>query len=143
MEIRVIRGEFFKDSTIGKLYIGGEYFSLTLEDAVRAPGIKIPKHTAIPAGRYKVDLRYSPRFNRTVPVIFNCDNDYELKADGISFTYVYFHGGNTHKNTDACVLVAYNRVADTVIQGTAEKELTERISDAIHKYSQSVWLEIS
>ena len=61
---RIYKGESY---TIGKMYLNGEYFCDTLEDAIRP--VKIPNETAIPAGIYKVEVTYSPRFKRNLPLL--------------------------------------------------------------------------
>lgn len=123
----LIRDTFSDDTTLGKLYLNDEYFCETLEDAARAYGVKIPAETAIPTGHYKVKISLSSRFKRKMPMIYTEDNGYELINGGISFKGIRMHGGNTHKNTEGCVLVAYRRVNDKTIQGTAEKDLTMKL----------------
>ena len=52
---------------------------------------------------------------------------------GKTHSYVYLHGGNKHKDTLGCPLVAYQRIdADTVYQ-TAEKELFDTVAPYIRK----------
>ena len=70
MNLLLIREQFFKDTTIGKLYINGEFFCHTLEDAIRGYGIKVYGHTGIPAGAYKIDLSVSHRFKRLMPMVY-------------------------------------------------------------------------
>ena len=123
-ELELNRNTYTLKSTIGELYLNGEYFSYTLEDVVRGENIKIPGHTAIPAGRYRVKVTWSNRFKREMPMIFSEDNGYELIANGISFKGCRLHGGNTHLDTDGCPLVAKNKVNDDHIYGSMEKELT-------------------
>jgi len=126
-------------TTLGKIYISNEYFCETLEDVVRAKGIKIPKITAIPANSegYSVGIRYSPLLKDTVVVIYtriekrNGVDVFILERDGISFEYVLAHGGNKHTDTDACVLVAEKRLNDSTIQGTKQKELRDKVKKFI------------
>lgn len=114
-------------STVGELFLGGskEKFCYTLEDVVRGTGIKIKGETAIPAGVYKWHITYSNRFKRDMISIYTESNGYELINDGKSFKGIRTHGGNTHVHTHGCPLVAYNKLSDDKIQGTAEKELTK------------------
>ena len=123
VELLLIRDTFTENTTLGKLFANGTYFCHTLEDTVRAEGIKVYGHTAIPAGEYRVKLSKSSRFNRVMPMVYTEDNGYELKNGGIRFKGIRMHGGNTHRNTEGCILVAHNRLSDEVIQGTAEREL--------------------
>lgn len=134
MEIQIIRDQYNENTTLGKLYIDNKYFCETLEDTCRPDGIKVNKHTAIPAGfRYKVDVTMSGRFGRLMPILYTESDGITLKAGGIKFLGIRLHGGNKHTNTEGCPLVAYNRINEYTIQGTAEKELTAKIHDAIKR----------
>lgn len=86
---RVYFGEF----TLGNLSMDGDPFCDTLEDKVRTE--KIPRETAIPAGRYEVKLTYSRRFKRVMPQLMNVPN----------FEGIRIHSGNTDKDTEGCILV--------------------------------------
>lgn len=99
---RIFKGE---DYTIGKLYIGTDYFCDVLEDTVRPEGEKIAGKTAIPAGEYKVKLTYSPRFKKILPEILNVPN----------FTGVRIHSGNHAGHTDGCLLLGLNKVKGQVV----------------------------
>lgn len=128
-KLLLIRDTFTDDTTLGKLYVNEEFFCHTLEDAVRDYGVKVHGDTAIPRGEYKVNVSRSSEFNRLMPMVYTEDNGYELVNGGISFKGIRIHGGNTHKNTEGCILVAHNRINDKRIQGTAEKDLTELLSE--------------
>jgi hypothetical protein len=128
-KIQIIRTEFFDNTTIGKLYINEIEFCWTLEDAVRGYGIKVDKHTAITKGIYKGKISKSHRFKRLMMMIFTEDNGYEIKKGGISFKGVRLHGGNSHENTEACVLIAHKRISSKIIQGSAEKAFLEAVKD--------------
>ena len=86
MNLLVIREEFYRNTTIGtgklkkgtslnKLFINGEFFCHTLEDAIRGEGIKIPAFTGIPAGEYEVKLSNSSRFQRLMPMVYTESNE--------------------------------------------------------------------
>lgn len=101
--------------TIGKLYIDGEYFCDTLEDADRGLNddmdldtileLKKPTITAIPVGTYKILITYSPRFKQNMPILLNVKG----------FEGIRIHSGNTHKDTSGCILVGENKVVGKVI----------------------------
>ena len=52
-----------KKCTLGHLYVEAAFECYTLEDVVRAPGVKVAHETAIPAGRYQVVIMPSPKYN--------------------------------------------------------------------------------
>jgi len=130
MIIELKRDKYTARTTLGKLYIEGEYFCETLEDTVRPFGVKVAGETAIPAGEYSVFVTMSNRFKREMPII-STDKMQTIIINGISFKGVRFHGGNTHENTHGCPLVAKNRLSNDMIQGTMEKPLTAKIKLAI------------
>lgn len=134
MNIEIIRDSYSKNTTLGKMYINGEYFCETLEDTVRPFGIKVKGETAIPDNIvYKVSLSVSNRFKRLMPILYTESDLNTLKGNGISFIGVRFHGGNDDGDTAGCPLVAKNRIGNNKIQGTMEKPLTEKIQDALQK----------
>ena len=124
-DILIKRDTYTLKSTTGKVYLGGskEKFCYSLEDVVRAENVKIPGETAIPNGVYNWHITHSNRFKRDMISIYTESNGYELQSKGISFKGIRMHGGNTHVNTHGCPLVAYNKLNDDMIQGTAEKDL--------------------
>ena len=73
------------DTIEGQLSIDGTYFCFTME---RADVLHIP------AGLYTVELTYSPKFGRLMPLI-----DVPGR-DGIRF-----HSGATYKDSEGCVLL--------------------------------------
>ena len=99
---RIFKGPKY---TIGKLSIDGHYFCDTLEDTVRPAGVKIPGRTAIPAGKYQIEITESIRFNRLMPII----------KDVPGFSGVRIHSGNTAEDTEGCILVGFNRVKSKVL----------------------------
>ena len=141
LELLAIRYEYSAQATISDWFVNGNRVCYGLEDTVRPRGIKVPKHTAIPAGTYKVGIRYSPRFKREMPIIYTEDDGVTIIKEGVSFKYAQIHGGNTHENTEGCPLVAYKRVNDHTIQGTAEKEITQLVKDALDQ-GEEVTLKI-
>lgn len=109
MKIKLKRTFKGAEYTIGKLYLNDEYFCDTLEDVVRPEGRKIAGKTAIPAGEYKVVLTESKRFKKLLPLLINVPN----------FTGVRIHSGNTHHDTEGCILVGENKVKGRVINSRA------------------------
>lgn len=140
MKLKVVREVFTPTETLGSLFIDDKFFCYTLEDFDRGldksmdlktvQATKVHSNTAIPLGTYKVSLSVSNRFKRLVPEIQSVPG----------FAGVRIHGGNTHLNTEGCILVAKNRSVDKVstfgkirnwIQGTMEAELTKKLKGQI------------
>jgi len=135
MIIHLIRNIFTEKSTGGRLLVDGEPYCHTLEDVSRGHGVKIKHETCIPSGLYHVGKRFSPGFGRNMLSIYNVMEDAVpvINLGGVRFTYVMTHGGNTATNTSGCPLVAFNRLDDDTIQGSAESKLFEHVSDALDR----------
>ena len=108
MKLLLIRKYFKETYTIGKLYLYDNNNNLlmetnTLEDKVR--DIKIKDKTAIPCGTYKVQITYSNRFKKMMPLLLNVPG-----FDGIRI-----HSGNTSEDTSGCVLVGQNKVKGKLV----------------------------
>ena len=115
--VRIAKKETY---TIGKLFIDGEYFCDTLEDKVRAKGVKIYGETAIDCGVYKVIMNISKRFQKLMPLLLDVPN----------FAGIRIHAGNTPKDTLGCILVGKNSIKGKL---TESKIYTELLYDKIFK----------
>jgi hypothetical protein len=115
-----IERKFFADTyTIGKLFLNEEYFCDTLEDRNRDlnkdgdlldPGEeKVYAMTAIPYGRYRVILSWSPKFKRILPEILNVNH----------FSSIRIHSGNRAEDSAGCILVGENKVKGGLINSRA------------------------
>lgn len=104
---------------IGKLYIDGEYFCDTLEDVDRGLDdsmdeseilkLKVKGQTAIPTGIYTILLTYSPKYKRIMPLVNNVKG----------YSGIRIHSGNTHKDTEGCLLVGKNKEVGKVLESRA------------------------
>jgi|TARA_R110002020_G_scaffold130543_1_gene292103 hypothetical protein len=104
INLLIIRDTFTENSTIGKLFINGEFFCDTLEN----PYINNERNiSCIPAGQYKVRLRLARE---------SATRDYLhlLVQEVPSRSYILFHRGNTAKDTRGCILVGQSREQDRV-----------------------------
>lgn len=98
--------------TLGKLYVDNVLFCQTIEDEDRRlelGGEKIYGKTAIPRGRYVVQLSFSHRFAKLLPEIL----------DVPGFDGVRMHGGNTPDDTLGCVLMGQVRTTTGIAQCAA------------------------
>lgn len=100
-------------TTFGALRLDGQRLCFTLEDAIREQaGVpvhewKVAGQTAIPAGRYPLTLVNSPRFG---PDTFSL-----LGVPG--FDLIRIHAGNSHDDTEGCILVGQAKMVDPMTDG--------------------------
>jgi hypothetical protein len=123
---RRFKGESY---TIGSLYINGEYFCDTLEDADRGlkqdmpldeiKRNKVAGQTAIPTGTYNVTTSVvSPKYSTREAYRF-CNGKVPRLIDVPGYEGVLIHIGNTPADTEGCILVGENKVKGQVINSTA------------------------
>ena len=124
MNLTLIRQIFTEQSTIGSLSIDGVFECFTLEDTVRAPGIKIPGRTAIPYGNYEVIIDYSQRFARTMPHILNVP----------MFAGIRIHSGNTASDTEGCILLGASKGKDSIYESkSAFAKFYPKLEEALRR----------
>lgn len=114
MEIRIDRNWKKSGYTISRLYVNGarlgdgKHYCSVLEDQDRGlkdtmsldeiAKIKVKGQTAIPTGRYKVTVTYSPTFKKDLPLL----------NDVPGYSGIRIHSGNSAKDTSGCLLPGYN-----------------------------------
>ena len=122
---RIYKGESY---TIGRMYLNGEYFCDTLEDAIRP--VKIPNETAIPAGTYKVEVTYSPRFKRNLPLLIDVPN----------YTGIRIHNGSNKDHTSGCILVGFNTSKGIL---SDSRKTSDQLTNLLKSLSEPIEIEIS
>ena len=108
VNLLIIRETFTEVSTIGNLYLNGEWLCDTLELPYRDNQRSI---SCIPAGQYKVRLRTARESSTR-------DYLHLLVKDVPDRDYILFHIGNSAKDTRGCVLVGIGREQDLVKNST-------------------------
>ncbi len=99
LQVEIRRELYSGKSTIGRLFLNGEFECYTLEDCARPPGMKVAGATCIPAGCYALAINRSARFRRLLPQL--------LEVPG--FEGIRIHPGNTDADTEGCILVGQAR----------------------------------
>jgi hypothetical protein len=139
MQIEVKRRQSMGRSTIGEMFVDGAWQCYTLEDVVREkPGVpvmnwKVKGETAIPAGTYKVVINMSTRFKKLMPLLLNVPG----------FSGVRIHPGNTHENTEGCILVGRKLSLDTITESRlAYLDLFAQMVEA-EKGGEDIYITIS
>lgn len=116
--------------SIGLLYINGKFICNTLEDTDRGlksgmseaaiAAVKVKGKTAIPTGVYSVQITYSPRFKKAIPILCNVRG----------FSGIRIHSGNTAEDTEGCILCGMNTEVGKV---TNSRFWTEKVYDYIRQ----------
>lgn len=120
LHLQLQRKKFNDKNVIGELFANLNFFSYTLEDVVRA-GEKVYGETAIPAGDYIVELTYSNRFKRMMPLVYNIPKDKSVQRDGKKFEGIRMHDGKTDKHTEGCILVGENTDGISISEGATNE----------------------
>ncbi len=122
-----------KHSTLSEIYVNNQFVCYGLENIPRP--VKIRGETAIPAGRYSLG------FNREGGMNGRYYDDYPKLHRGMleildipNFRYVYFHKGNSYKQTAGCVLVGSQYVLEDgdyslLASGVAYKKLYSLVTE--------------
>lgn len=96
---------------LGRLYVDGQFFGYTLENAA----------AAIPAGFFSMFARFSPKFN-----------SFKASIDVPGRQYIMFHGANTPGDLAGCIGVSRSQDADAgTIAGDLSGELYERLKNEL------------
>ena len=115
MLIKIIRNQPQGKALFGQLYVDGEYFCDTLENT----------DYAIPAGFYRLDVTFSPRWQVLLPILYGVigyrsSGVQKLGSSGVTSeplnnkaseqrstkrTGIRIHAGNTIDHTEGCILV--------------------------------------
>lgn len=119
MNLLLKRETFSDTSTIGRLFIDGNFFCYTLEDKDRGlndsmniltiKAKKIFGVTAIPQGKYRLVVSMSNRFKRLLPEILNVKG----------YEGIRMHRGNYAGDSLGCIIVAAKKGIDAVFESTA------------------------
>lgn len=112
LEFTIIRDRFAKEQmgregfSLGKIYCENVYYGETVEDEDRyleVGGTKVHGKTAMPVGRFAVELYHSPKHGE-VPLFLNVPQ----------FTYTEIHKANKAEELLGCVGVGRVRTLDGV-----------------------------
>ena len=113
INLLLIRDTYTKKSTMGQLFLNGELFCDTLENAWKDNQRNI---SCIPAGTYKVRLR---------PARQSATRDYLhlLVQDVPNRDWILVHRGNSAKDTSGCILVGKGTEQDIVYNSRLAMDL--------------------
>ncbi len=136
MELKLVGSVFNEKSTMGKLFLDGNFYAYTCEDKDRnLKGDcrkKVKRRTAIDYGRFGIILSFSNNFKRFLPLLLNVP----------CFEGIRIHGGNSADNSEACILVGAQSDMQNRISNCASKlaNLISVLKEATKK--EKVFIEI-
>lgn len=148
VELLLQRIHHTNNSTYGALFDHYEnQLCFSIEDTFRED--KVKGVTRIPAGFYQIKYRkvLSPKtkqYKEIYPDFFS----WHLELQGVpNFEYVYIHHGNTHENTDGCILT--NEGVHKSPSGDYVGSSSRKVFEEVYKYISTlledgveVWIRV-
>ena len=156
MLIKLIRNQPQGKALFGQLYVDGEYFCDTLENT----------DYAIPAGFYRLDVTFSPRWQVLLPILYGVigyrsSGVQKLGSSGVTSeplnskaseqrsqlrTGIRIHAGNTIDHTEGCILVGEADLSNNRLLSSAKT--LHRLREYLLNYmnqnpNEEVYIEIS
>lgn len=137
--MEVHRKWYRKTCTIGELWLPNNngnqsFFCYTLEDVCRES--KIWGKTAIPDGRYQLELTYSPKFTKRygtkMPHLMNVPN----------YSRILIHRGNNHTHTHGCILIGMGIGKESISQSKVAFSKFMPILKKAFKTHDEVWIDV-
>ena len=107
MHIRVDRDISNNKTTLSKIYLDNVFYCYGLEDQYQK--IKVKHETRIPAGTYKIQLRYDGGMTKKYAARYNFHQGMLHLQNVPGFKYIYIHTGNREDQTSGCLLVGQKR----------------------------------
>ena len=135
MELVVQRRFKGPDYTIGSFFVDDEKLCDTLEHVCRIVNndcsMKIFGETAIPEGRYQVEILWWDKHQNYYPHVMNVP----------CFEGILIHGGLTASDSEGCILVGENTIKGELTNGPHwARVVTGIIQDALK--NEEVWITI-
>lgn len=123
-----VRRETLSPCCAGTMEVDGDLFGFTLE----RPWLENKRQvSAIPAGKYAVTIRFSPRFRRSMLTLANVPG----RAG------ILIHGANRWTELKGCIAVSAHRPTPTTLQGDLSPRLKGLVEAAL-RAGETVTIEI-
>lgn len=153
MEVLVYRKYKKPDYTVGRMSIDGTFICNTMEDVDRGlddgmqdwmiKNKKIPNVTAIPTGRYKIDMdTVSPKFSKYPFYMEVCQGKLPRIKNVRGFDGILIHCGVDHSNSSGCILVGMNTIKGKL---TDSKEIFKKVYTLMkeaHDNGETIYITI-
>ena len=153
MEIVVYRKWKKPDYTVGRLSVDGVFMANTMEDTDRGldDGMpdwmirnkKIPNVTAIPTGRYEVDMStVSPRFSQKQFYMDVCQGKLPRLKNVKGFEGILLHCGVDHSNSSGCILLGLNKVRGKLTDSKETFKKVYALMKEAHDRGETIYITI-
>lgn len=141
--MQILVDSFFSDdtTTLSLVSVDGEFVCFGLED----PGqlTKIPGKTRIPEGTYQVSVRTHGGFHSRYANRYDWHMGMLQLMDVPGFTDILIHIGNTHKDTEGCLLVGQGCVTSGAVSLVNSAVAYEKLYKKVISAALANDLEIS
>lgn len=153
MELLVKRRARREAYTIGSLLVNGARFSDTIEDKDRGlrqdmslaeiASVKIYAQTAIPIGRYRIDMdTVSLKYSKVEFYQKLCEGKLPRLMNVPGFQGVLIHAGNTAEDSAGCLIVGENKAVGKVLDSRATLSRLYPLMKAAHDAGEEIWITI-
>lgn len=153
MEILIHRVWKKQEYCIGRIFLDGVLYGNTLEDTDRGldDGMedwqirnkKIPNRTAIPTGRYEVDMNVvSPRFSKYPFYMEVCQGKLPRLKNVKGFEGILLHCGVDHSNSSGCILLGLNKQKGKLTDSTETFKKVYALMKEAHDRGETIYITI-
>lgn len=153
MEILVYRKWKKPDYTVGRLSVDGVFMANTMEDIDRGldDGMqdwmirnkKIPNVTAIPTGRYQVEMNVvSPHFSKYPFYMDVCQGKLPRLKNVKGFEGVLLHCGSDHSNSSGCILLGLNKQKGKLTDSKETFKKVYSLMKEAHDRGETIYITI-
>lgn len=153
MEILVYRKWKKPDYTVGRLSVDGVTICNTMEDVDRGldDGMpdwmirnkKIPNVTAIPTGRYEVEMNVvSPRFSKYPFYMEVCQGKLPRLKNVKGFDGIVIHTGNDETHSSGCLLVGLNKIRGKLTDSKETFKKVYALMKEAHDRGETIYITI-
>lgn len=153
MEILVYRKWKKPDYTVGRLSVDGVFMANTMEDIDRGldDGMqdwmirnkKIPNRTAIPTGRYEVDMSTtSPRFSQKPFYMEVCQGKVPRIKNVKGFDGILLHCGTDETHSSGCLLLGLNKIKGKLTDSKETFKKVYALMKEAHDRGETIYITI-
>lgn len=153
MEVLVYRKYKKPDYTVGRMSIDGTFICNTMEDVDRGlddgmqdwmiKNKKIPNVTAIPTGRYKIDMdTVSPKFSKYPFYMEVCQGKLPRIKNVRGFDGILIHCGVDHSNSSGCILVGMNTIKGKLTDSKETFKKVYTLMKEAHDNGETIYITI-